>query len=265
MSLTELEAALAAESITADLPTLLPLAHLTIARSFELILNAGYLQPRPCKVLKSDLLYFSYGGLFYRGPDLQSQQPLELPIGLVFDPRMFTTISELFPFDSGAMSAMRFGADWFDKLRPFEARFAVHAGDLSRAAQELVLHLFETNSNYIKGVPSTPSTGKRQPLPLLHDFLAADLTSLNVDHRQRTIEAIARVTVSLGQHLLWIGLPQLATSSRLRQLYRWTKPTVTQAFEYDYHANSTPASIAELLEAEASKDVVNRYARLGAS
>ena len=242
----------------------LPLAHLTIARSFEFILKTGRLKPHPCKIFNANLLYFSYGGLFYRSSSLQTEQTSELPIGFVFSPKIFKTISRLFPFDSGAMAAKRFGCDWFDRLAPFDTRFAIDSDEVSKAARALVFHLFESNSRYVAGQPAQSSMNKQTPLPLLYEFLAADFSHLSVDHRQRTIEAIAKISISLNQHLLWIGLPQISTSSRLRELYRWTKPNIPQIFEYSYHQNFNPSRIAEVLEWAAHRDIVERFVNLEA-
>src|SRR5260370_39913928 len=63
---TELELALAKESTPRELPMGLPLAHLTARRWLQSILKVGQLEPRPCTVLAKKLLYFSYGGVFYR-------------------------------------------------------------------------------------------------------------------------------------------------------------------------------------------------------
>jgi len=87
-----------------SLPPALPLAHLTIARWLSAILKLGAIAPRPCKVLGKDLLYLSYGGLFYRPDNIRTQQATELPVGLVFSPVALAGITSLFPFDSGAMA-----------------------------------------------------------------------------------------------------------------------------------------------------------------
>jgi hypothetical protein len=80
---TELEIALARESTPAQLPIGLPLAHLTARRWLQAILNVGQLEPRPCKVLSKTVLYFSYGGVFYRTSTLQTERTSELPVALV--------------------------------------------------------------------------------------------------------------------------------------------------------------------------------------
>ena len=209
-----------------------------------------------------NLLYFSYGGVFYRKSKLQTEQTTELPVALVFSPAAMNLISKLFPFDSGAMAENKFGTDWTRKLSPFDERFSVTTTDALTDARRLVYHLFETNRKYIKGVASTDARHKKDPLPLLHEFLNSDLSSFNIDHRQRTIEAISEVPVQLAQHLLWIGMPQWRTSTVLSELFEWTDPIVPQCHTYDCAKNFNPAEIAARLEDKAFEFVVKRYSDL---
>jgi hypothetical protein len=257
---TELEVALARESAPAELPIGLPLAHLTARRWLQSILNAGQLEPRPCKVLSKTVLYFSYGGVFYRTSTLQTECTSELPVGLVFSPNMMNAISKLFPFDSGAAADNRFGPDWSRRLAPFASRFSVSTTDALRDARRLVYHLFESNPRYLGGRPSPSGKLKQDPFPLLHEFLSCDLSSLNVDHRQRTIEAISEVAIELGRHLLWIGIPQFRTSSVLKELHRWTAPNVLPFYTYDYTKNFNPSEMAARLEENAQECIIKRYA-----
>jgi len=257
---TELEIALARESTPAQLPIGLPLAHLTARRWLQAILNVGQLEPRPCKVLSKTVLYFSYGGVFYRTSTLQTERTSELPVALVFSPNMMSVISQLFPFDSGAVAGNRFGPDWSRRLAPFASRFSVTTADALRDARRLVYHLFETNPRYLDGRAARSGSLKQPPFPLLHEFLTTDLSSLNVDHRQRTIEAISEVAIELGRHLLWIGIPQFKTSAVLKELHRWTTPNILPFYTYDFTKNFNPAEMAARLEENAQECVIKRYA-----
>ena len=256
---TELEIALANEPVPAELPIGLPLAHLTARRWLQSILKAGQLEPRPCLVLAKALLYFSYGGVFYRTSTLQTERTTELPVALVFSPDVMNMISQLFPFDSGAVAGNRFGPDWSRRLAPFASRFSVKTTDALGDARRLVYHLFKTNPRYLSGRATSSGKLKQDPFPLLHEFLTTDLSSLGVDHRQRTIEAISEVAIRLGQHLLWIGIPQYRTSDVLNELYRWTAPIVVPFHTYDFTKNFNPSEIAARLEENAQECVIKRY------
>lgn len=257
---TELETALAKEPIPTDLPIGLPLAHLTARRWLQSILNIGHLEPRPCKVMSKTLLYFSYGGVFYRTSTLQTERTSELPVALVFSPDVMNLVSQLFPFDSGAVAANRFGPDWSLKLAPFASRFSVTTANALRDARRLVYHLFETNPRYLSGRATKNGTLKQDPFPLLQEFLSTDMSSLNVDHRQRTIEAISEVAIDLAQHLLWIGIPQCKTSTILKELYRWTAPNIVPFHAYDFTKNFNPSEVAARLEDKAHECVIKHYA-----
>jgi len=259
---TELEIALTVESTPTELPVALPLAHLTACRWLGSILKIGRLEPRPCKVFAKNLLYFSYGGVFYRTSKLQTEQTTELPVALVLSPTVMKLISQLFPFDSGAVAAKRFGPDWTCRLAPLAERFSVNTTDALTDARRLVYHLFETNLQYLKGMATNGSKHKKDPFPLLYELLTSDLSSLNVDHRQRTIEAISDVPIQLGQHLLWIGFPQWKTSTVLKELFQWTAPDVPQFDTYDYTRNFNPSEMAARLEEKAYEFVIKRYATL---
>src|ERR1017187_9469822 len=111
---SELELALGSVTPGDPLPLELPIAHLTAARWLRGILGAGHIAPRLCKVFKQNLLYFSYGGVFYRTSKFQSENAAELPVGMVFTPQVLDKCIKLFPFDSGAMARKLYGDCWYD-------------------------------------------------------------------------------------------------------------------------------------------------------
>ncbi|HEX6098458.1 MAG TPA: hypothetical protein VF432_19230 [Thermoanaerobaculia bacterium] len=262
MSDPSLQLAVEHERATLDrLPPPLPLAHLTVARWLTNILRIGEIQPRPCAVLRRDLLYLSYGGLFYRPTRISTQQVTELPIGLVFSPEALRLISSVFPFDTGAMATHASFAAWKDKFSPFETRFRLTTSDALRDTPSLVRLLYSDNSRYLRGEVTADAVRRAEPLPLLASFLGADL-SPESDHRQRTIECVSEVALKLGQHLLWIGFPDLDTARVLRELYRWTQPNVPEFRAYSYHRNFNPAEIGAQLEAWANDAVIRRYAEM---
>ena len=150
---SELELSLRAVGTAADLPGELPVAHLTTAKWLRSILDAGKLIPRSCRVFHRDLIYFSYGGVFYRTSKMQSENAAELPVAMVFSPEVLDVCTRLFPFDSGAMADRVFGDGWYTAMEPFQDRFSIAGGDLSMAARLLVLSLYDTNERYVTGRP----------------------------------------------------------------------------------------------------------------
>jgi len=264
MPVSELESELCTAGSGAPLPTELPLAHLTAARWLQSIVDAGYLRPHMCKIFSQELLYFSYGGVFYRTSKLQTEKVTELPVAMVFEPPVMDLCSTLFPFDSGAMAQKLFGAYWHEQMKPFQERYAVR-NNLSGAAQLLVQTLFLTNENYIRGDPADVSGPLPSALDLLHNFLKQDLSGLRsapsgIDHRQRSIELLSTVAVSIAKHLVWIGLPHTKIAQTIAALRKLTR-TIPQVYTYHYTRNFNPDEYAGRLQEAAEKELIGRYLR----
>jgi hypothetical protein len=181
---------------------------------------------------------------------------------MLFSPAVLDVASQLFPFDSGAMAAKLFGGEWWHAMSPFETRFSIASGDLASYARKLVSVFYSTNRQYIKGDPVARLCYDADILVLLHKFLREDMSMLaaetgGVDHRQRSIEVLSSRSVTLAEHLIWIGLPNFRlreTLGRLREIRR----TVPEFFPYEYSRNFNPAEIAAHLQGRA-QGVIERY------
>jgi hypothetical protein len=257
---SEFEKTVRDEPVAGDLPHTLPLAHLTAWRWLEPILESGHLFPRECKVFSKKLLYFSYGGVFYRTSKLQTQASDELPVAMVFSPKILKYVSHFFPFDSGAMAESRFGEPWTTEMAPFKDRFMFENIDWARDPSLLVHHLYSSNSAYLHGAPRDSIATKPAPFPLLHRFLNADMSSIGVDHRQRTIEGVGEEPTSIGDHLLWIGFPLQKIDTILGSLRNCTGVDVPDYWPYPYSRNFNPSELAMALEMKAHEAVIKRYA-----
>ncbi len=260
---SELEIALGAALPATSLPQELPLAHLTAARYLRGILDAKYLLPRHCKVFGQKLLYFSYGGVFYRAPKEQSENVTELPVAMVFTPEVMDACCRLFPFDSGAMARKLYGGKWYTAMEPFEKRFSICTGKLSTAARLLVHHLYRTNSRYVGGRPARGNPSWPATLSLLHTFLDQDLSGTctvpcGIDHRQRSIELLSDAPVSIANELIWIGLPHHRLARTMKAIRELTR-TVPQIYPYRFSRNFNPDEIAGELQRAARDQVVERY------
>jgi hypothetical protein len=262
---SELEVALAALGPVTGMPLELPIAHLTAARWLMGVLNAGALLPRSCKVFNKLLLYFSYGGVFYRTSKMQTENVSELPVAMVFTPQVLDECVELFPFDSGAMANKLFGDAWYAAMKPFEERFSVKNDDLSTAARTLVHSLYQSNAKYVEGKPVKAFATSSPTLKLLHEFLAEDLSGTGtvpggVDHRQRSIELLSATSVSIVNELIWIGLPHSRLDKALRAIRRQTR-TIPQIYTYRFSKNFYPDEYAADLQRAAREQVIERYIR----
>ena len=263
MSPSELETALGKPTPGTSLPPELPLAHLTAARWLEGILDAKELRPRDCKVFQSKLLYFSYGGVFYRISKLQTENVTELPVALVFTPTVMDICSKLFPFDSGAMAQKLYGDSWYSAMKPFEERFSISNDDLSTTARLLVHKLFGTNAAYVEGRPADQIAASPPALNLLHSFLKENLSNhtsvpWGIDGRQRSIELLSSTSISIADKLIWIGLPLFRSDDMLTGIRKFTR-TIPQIYTYRHSRNFNPDQYAADLQRAAQEQVINRY------
>jgi hypothetical protein len=130
----------------------------------------------------------------------------------------------------------------------------------------LVHWCYEENQKYLEGSPCASSLSKNSSLMLLHRFLNSDLSGLakdrnGVDHRQRGIELLSRVEVSLTEHLLWIGYPDFRTDEIFKALRSCVGRRIPQIELYSFKRNFNPDALAAHLEMRAYEQVISRYAR----
>lgn len=256
---SSLDGALSSLEDVDAVPMELPIAHLSAARYFGAIAEEGQLEPRQCKVFRESYLYFSYGGVFYRTSQFQTENASELPIAFLFDPMVLTNVTSCFPFDSGAIASGAFG-EWSHRIAPIIDLFKVNTRNCHSKVPKLVYYLYQDNEHYLRGQPSDQCHGRPGPFPLLYEFLRCNLSHLGIDHRQRTIECLTQTAQLLHQGLIWIGLPDSLARDFFR-VYQWTRPSVPEFFLYPYHQNFNPAHLGMVLEQEAHK-VVRRFIRL---
>jgi hypothetical protein len=240
-------------------PLPLPIAHLSVVRWFDAIAKGGKLVPTKCDVFKRKLLYFSYGGIHYRGHNRQSENAAELPLAFLFDPTVLDSIERYYPFDTGALAKRKLGK-WTRTLRPvFKKTFEVVGGDY-RIPSKMVHYLYGDNQQYLNG-EVFGGCGGPDPLPLLCQFLSDDLSSLGVDHRQRMIEGQKTKTLSLEKGLIWMAYPEIRTTDYkplLMRIYEQTKPSLPFFYSYPYHKNFNPLAISERLQGKAA-DFISHY------
>lgn len=243
-------------------PLPLPIAHLSMVRSFDAIAKGGKLVPTQCDVFRTKLLYFSYGGIHYRASNKQSENAAELPLAFLFDPTVLDSIERYYPFDTGALAKRNLGK-WTRTLRPvFKRTFKVAGGDY-RIPSKMVHCIYGDNQQYLDGEVYS-GCGGPEPLPLLCQFLSTNLSSLGVDHRQRMIEGQKTKTLSLTKGLIWMAYPESRTTDYkplLRKIYERTKPSLPFFYSYSYHKNFNPSAVAERLQGKAA-EFISHYIQL---
>ncbi len=252
----ELEAAIDASSVPkGSLPRALPFSHLTIARWFDSIVDAGVLRPTHCSVFQSDRLYFFYGGVFYRTGNGPTRERSELPVAFLFEPPRLTDVDEYFPYDTGAARDGRLDSNGLD-LADFQ-RFSVRGRRDHRTASRIVHALFGSNRNYVDGIPRANTVGEPEVILALRDVLRTDQTPLGVDRRHAVIECQLQRSFDLVDGLDWIGFPH-PLMPVFERLCAKSQPRVPRFHPYRYHATFHPHEIAAQLEHEAFRHI-RRY------
>lgn len=221
-------------------------------------MGRGALEPRACRVFGEDITYLFYGGVFYREGGQSTRNASDLPVAFLFDPSILPSIERYYPFDTGAIASGRCG-EWGLRLAPFRDRFQLQGRRDPQTPTQLVYELYGSNEHYLRGRPDSSCRTKPDPLPLLLDFLSADL-SPGMDQRQFRIECHATSPIRLGRSLAWVGFPE-ALYEDFKRLYEATRPWVPQ---YDMYATPSifnPSEIAALLEDRAA-NIVRRFSSL---
>lgn len=260
MSPLNLAEAIDALGPVAPLPLPLPAVHVTSVRAFREIVHNGALLPTPCKTFGENLLYLFYGGAFYRRPDRTTRNAAELPVVLVFDPRVLQSAVCYYPCDTGGLASGRFGGDWERRLHPFRERLRVDGRHDPSVPCRIVHHLFGSNESYLRGQVDPSCTTKPEPFATVCDLLTADLTPLGVDHRQCIIEIHMQAPLSLRENLLWVAFPEAAADA-FAELYELTQPSMPDFYMYPSHAIFNPAHVTAQLQERAS-DIVARFVAL---
>ena len=233
-----------------ELPPALPVAHLSIAKWFENIVQDGFLKPNQCKFFNKDLLYFSYGGVFHRTDKLNTKDASISPIAFIFSHTLLEQLADYYPYDTGAAASGKYGS-WSEELKKFD-RYLVKGN--SKVPSKLVHHIYGSNEGYIQRNPMSSCGKKPEPLPTLYQFLKDDLLNERVDHRKYAIECQFEKSVSLAKHLLWVGYPESQTDvfRDLLKLLPSDKPP--KSYPYPSDEISIPDNVAADLEKKAKAD-----------
>ena len=239
--------------------TALPTTHLTRAEWFEIIIQQGQLSPLDDRHFNEKVLYFFYGGVFYRPPSRFTSDQLHFPVAFVFDPSVLSSFARYYPFDTGAMFNGFFG-DWSNKMAPFQEAFKICGTDYT-APTRMVYHLFGSNEEYLRGNPRSDLRTQPAPLPLLLDFFKENLKNEHTDHRQYTIECQANCPIPLDKYLIWVGYPDYYTDQYLALLEK-LKPYIPRSWRYEPTEKFNPRDIAAQLETRARADIIDHYVNL---
>ncbi|HAS3594620.1 hypothetical protein [Vibrio vulnificus] len=173
-----------AEPTTASMP----LVHVCDSFTFRKIMVSGVIAPSYCKVFEKDLSYFFYGRPSYRvsSQEQTTNAKSMFPICFILEPSSVSTISDAYPFDTGAFCAGIFSGYVHPKSEVSDYKF-INQMDF---IQRFVGYFYSNNTSYYDGLPSIA----QQNLPAmafeLHSLYQLITTESNekFDDRCHTIE-----------------------------------------------------------------------------
>lgn len=166
----------------------MPFVHVCDCFTFRKILATGVIAPTLCKVFDKQLSYFFYGRPSYRvgSADSTSNAMSMFPICFILEPNQITSISDAYPFDTGAFRAGIFSRYVHPKADVSDYKLV---GELE-FLQKFVGYFYSSNSSYYDGV-STISNGNLPAMAFelqsLHQMITSQTTE-EFDDRCHTIE-----------------------------------------------------------------------------
>lgn len=188
----------------------LPLTHVTDSIRLQIILDRGELAPRPCRIFGDPRLYAFYARPAYRG---NKQGPLHnlnfAPVCFIIDASVTERCHpvEVFPFDTGALSAGVLAEDVHEDLSPFD--FALDPK--VESAQQLIRTFFSDDKTYYSGHyrPLNGNThGPTDAEIVAYESLVRRGGNRNCDERGTSVEFQFNKPLPLDGKILAIILPQ---------------------------------------------------------
>ena len=232
------------------MPCPLPLSHLTEARNFSNIADRGQLVPQPCRVFSEDLIYFFYGGIFYRTSSRPTNDADYLPVGFLFSPKVLDLIEKFYPVDTGLLHKFSSDPD-FEDVREFRTLLSVLGGDRVVPCK-MIHYIYENNERYLYGAAREHCKELPAPFPTLYSFISRDLTGRGIDQRWRRFEAHCVHPISL-EDVIWIGYPD-AFEEEFMVLCERLKAR-PRSFTYKSYPANVPSEWASVLQHQAQKTI----------
>ena len=97
-----------------ELPSLLPMVHMTNVGKFREILKTGIIKPAHCSVLKERVSFLHYGFGVYRYDKEKKEE--NYPVSIMYQPKLINFCASFIPYDSGALSLNLYDDKYNSKL-----------------------------------------------------------------------------------------------------------------------------------------------------
>ena len=235
---SELEEALS--NIESNENNRMVLAHVTSYKYLNAIFTNRFIKPEMCKVLQEKVVYLSYGAPFYKRSTHYTQDIGEFPIVIIFRIQVHKLINCYFPFDSGAAHDRKFGKKW-------ECLSDIYRFHIRDNPEKIISAFYGSNEDYVCG-RVLKNNNYKKIIAKLNSFLSDDLTPLDIDERQNTIECVTRKKIPVTKKVLWMAYPDNYLGTDLLKKIDEIWSVNPEKFDtYPYPVSAGKASPAELL------------------
>lgn len=191
---------------------MLPLVHVTSTSNFRKIIESGRLEPRPCKVLKHEILYCSYGDIVFRPSGDQAYWDSDPPVAMVISPDVLRQDYTFYPVDTGAIDAGRLSSFPSNLRASFKERLRITDWNGHRLRQ-WIKAAFGGNDQYryrktTDWKPSTPDE-----VSAVQQICAGISVGALPDHLKDDLHVISQVEchlsrpIDLADHVTHLVLP----------------------------------------------------------
>lgn len=188
---------------------LLPIMHTCDCYGFRGILEAGQLDPAPCKVFSGEpLVYLFYGRPAYR-PSLLGEATSHgafMPVSIVLREDTVPVPKRIYPFDSGAYAHGLFK----DHIHP---RMSMEDFQLSPGLDmpaRLVTQFYGSNENYYLGQPHSQEIPPLEFEVALYYNLISGKAKTHYDDRRSAVEVQTDAPIPLNKEtVLLVVLPTI--------------------------------------------------------
>lgn len=244
-----------------NLPLPMPIVHTTKLEYLDQILKDGCLRVTDCTMFQRKLLYFFYGGPFYRPNFSKEEERKDItwaPISLMFRPSVMVDAKCFFPYDTGAVRDGLYGDEWSKKLADFD-HFRICGNRSKRTPYlpaKLIKHIFGSNDDYWLGILRNYSDGKLSlPLPLqelCNFYQNRPLDNSNsADKRRCMLECHFEQPLLLEKNLMWICIPrrEIRYTSKIKKAFL-DQPKIA---DYPWHLEDEPLLAIGKIEQEAQR------------
>lgn len=237
----------------------LPLVHLCKARFLEKITKDGELRPYFSEFFSEELLYFFYGGAFYRYEGKADEEMA--PVAFMMESTILSEGHRVMPYDTGGIRKELYGK-WGEKLKNWDKYVVAEQCDSNlciNSVLNFISCVYQSHENYLRGIIKelSPELLADEEFSELIDFYKDESNELDcVDLRRCMLECQFSSPVPFDGRLLWIALPRRLAGDMVGPLYQANSKRSFSVYTYDEHRLESPQELAIYVR-NAAREYIN--------